>query len=259
MGPSELILNELVLPVNPFSSLDGILQDGRSDDTIVPAQSQRGGLSGAATVNPITDVVHADFSAGLDVGETSSMAVWNEVISLLNAPVGSSRFGLPPTPQIMPSERVEPAAFRETSSSVGIMASTSLTPDSGTNFHPGEIANISFVVTNANSVKGALLFIGDAIENLKGPGPFSFAYTVPSGRGGKIPISAISYGDGSEYHEASTYIVVSLTSSPASIAVSPSSVLIDQIGQRFQIRVTGSLADGTQIDLTLARQEHLIL
>jgi hypothetical protein len=145
---------------------------------------------------------------------------------------------------------VEPATFRETSSTVGIMASTSLTPISGTNFHPGEIATISFAVTNANSVKGAFLLIGDAIENLRGPGPFSFAYTVPSGRGGKIAISAISYGDGSEYHEASTYIVVSLTSAPASIAVSPSSVMIEQIGQRFQIRVTGSLADGTQIDLT---------
>jgi len=250
---------------NPLNNVDNILGGEGAHDTIVPVISERGGLPPSAT-RLIPGVVHADMSLWSflpvpppfnDVGETESLDIQAEVERVLNARIGSLDFA--PFPAFSPSTTpiplsdcspLQPINMIQAFQSLAPAATITVTPPSGTVVQPGASIPINFTVTGGNAVNGAMFILGDRFYHIDGTGPFSFTYEVPSDKAGKLNITALTYGPGPDNYTASTQLIVAPGSAPTSIAASPSDLLLDQVGERFQIVVTGRYANGSQLDLT---------
>jgi hypothetical protein len=262
---SEGALDLLIkLFIDPGKSVDNLMGGEGAHDTIVPVSSQRGGVTPDAT-STIPSVVHANLyflpgpSPLLDTSETESLAVHAEVSRLLNASVLSSDFNNEGFPAFAPTETngispYDSSQQSESSQQTGLSFDTSgvatLTPVPGTVVQPGSSVPISLILNGGNAVSGAFFILDDLLYHVDGAGPFSFSYTVPADKAGRLDITAFTHGPGPDNYLASTYIVVNPSSPPESLTATPGDLLFDQIGGQVQLTVTGKFADGSELDLT---------
>jgi pimeloyl-ACP methyl ester carboxylesterase len=88
---TEKLLDGLLRALEIPDTLDDLLGGNKQHDTIVPRDSQAGGLSGSA-ITLARGTVHTDVDSR-DTSETESRRIWNRVAQLLRAPPQSSSFG----------------------------------------------------------------------------------------------------------------------------------------------------------------------
>jgi uncharacterized protein (TIGR03437 family) len=247
---------------NKNTTIDGLLGRNGNHDIIVPIESQRGGLTTGSTATEVPGIVHANAEAiKSDTNEHDSEDVWKRVEKLLRTEARSSTFsffaaldptGTPRQPYTCQTQSLsEEAATLASAVRPQVQAATvTITPSPGTIVRPGDLIQITFAVTGGNLVEGALFSIGRLLHSIDGSGPFSFSFRVPSGRAGRLDISAGTFGRGPDNYEASTYVTVIPASPPLSLKAAPNNLHLENIGESFQIRVTGQFPDATQIDLT---------
>jgi|GEM_PF-2575028 len=246
------ILNGIISAIDWKTSLNEELDILGNHDTIVPFDSQRGGLSGEAK-SLIRDIVHADL--GGDVSETSSGEVWEEIARLLHEKVDSPSFApelpkpVPSGPAALPYEIACPAALMAVAPFEQTVSGT-LTPTAGTVVRPGEVIQIIFTLDGGNPIDGVLFIIGGRFYNATAEGPFSLSYTVPTDRAGEMEISALTYGPGPVNYTLSTKIIIAPSASPIALNASPRELNLTGIGEEAQLLVSGQFADGEPIDLT---------
>jgi uncharacterized protein (TIGR03437 family) len=271
------VLNWILFGLDPRACLDdpGTCLDRQLDvagnhDTIVPFDSQRGGLSGEAR-SLVREVVHADLGETAcqylpnsvcskvvnleDVSETASEDVWEEVARLLGEKVDSPNFA-PALPQPVASGPAAapyaiacPAAL-DAITPLEQTVSGSLTPAAGTVVRSGEVIQITLTLEGGNPVDGALFVIDGRFHISNGSGPFSLSYPAPADRAGEMGITALTYGPGPVNYTLSTKIIISPSAPPVALNASPKELRLTRIGEQEQLIVSGQLADGEQIDLT---------
>jgi len=254
---SEIFLNEIFRDIIGTSDrVDSILGGEGNHDLLVPVESQRGGRNPL----PILGVVHSDSSSGLTdkhIAETASAEVWTEILRLLDLRVGSGAFSnsaFAKSEAEASIQSITPAveeAFSAPSYPKFVtLAASAITPPPGTIVRAGDVVNIMFTLTGGNAVDGALFVIGDRVEIVHGSGAFALSFTVPPERAGKIDIKALTFGPGPDNYSVTTSLLVVPGLPLTSVSATPSNVLLQSVGQQFQLRVTGQVADGTTIDLT---------
>jgi len=234
------------------TTIDGLLDRNGNHDTLVSTTSQRGGLSTTQT-QQVDGVVHANAElVHSDVSEMASADIWSNIEDALKDPVGSSSFGK--FPSFSPSGTpLQPKPCPATSDVTALLVSSAtvtMNPSRGTLVRPGDTIQIDLNVAGGNPVEGALVAIGGQLHNLVGSGPFTLSYRVPSDRAGKIDIFADTYGSGFENYSASTYVVANAEATASVVEVFPKNLVLQAIGDSYQIRIAGQLSDGTPIDLT---------
>ncbi|MBI3618316.1 MAG: hypothetical protein HY210_08935 [Candidatus Omnitrophica bacterium] len=261
---TEEMLNLIIRAfVSSSENVDNIIDlNSNGHDTIVPRESQEGGVNPLATSRALADVVHADLTAGLlDTGETESQVVWDEVTRLLLALTASLEFdtlpqvtGLgtatfPVNPYIAPA--ICPASAQAQSAAVSA-ATVTLLPASGTTFTPGQTVNVQFEVAGGNVVEGALFTVGNKLEGIESPGPFAFSFPAPADHIGDMDITAYTFGPGPENYTSATTITI-LPAGPF-VKISPLTdfLSMDQLGLSLQINTRGYYADGSSVNITKA-------
>ncbi|MEM7408886.1 MAG: alpha/beta fold hydrolase [Myxococcota bacterium] len=237
----EFGLNTLiVLSRGPLTNIDNLLDPAGLHDTIVPRDSQLGGLLAASST--ITNVVHT--------GETKSPDVFDQVESLLLADVSSPFFSTVPAfvgpgnPDF--SCPPGPSAGSGTSST----ATITLTPVSGTSVAPGAEVTVDFAISGGVPVEGALLLGGDEVQSALGAGPFNFTFDTPTDQAGALEVVALAFGDGGEQYLAGTTLQVAPSSAVATISSTTPEVSFPVPGRQFQLGVDATLTDGSAIDVT---------
>lgn len=251
---TEFILNLIpFLSGHPLTSIDSLLGGEFKHDTIVPLESQKGGLTGSTTTE-IADLVHASFSwPSFEFAETQDNrpnGVFQKIDELLRAPITSVSFGQFQGPNGQAAQVPNCSNQLSKASSQNPLVEFSLSPSSGTIVHPGDSIEIRFSVTGGNPIKGVLFALDGLLHKMDGPRPFSFLYTIPDNRSGNINISADTFGDGPENYSVSTFVVSRPSLPPLSITATPDHLQLNLIGQLFQVHVAGKFIDGSTIDLT---------
>jgi uncharacterized protein (TIGR03437 family) len=259
-----------LIPLHSFNlgdDIDRLLGGGGNHDTIVPINSQQGSLTMDASTT-IKNVVHADIEveAALklsalaeDTNETKSEEIWNRIAQLLTEPILRGT-GRSPVFDFF-QELTPPGALQGNEECRAQMTSISnlyepdsaqalLTPVPGTVVRPGEVINVSLNLTGGNLVDGALFSVDRRLLRIDGGGPFSFSYSVPDRRAGRLEIASFTFGPGPQNYLAETYLIVRPGSILTSLSASPQTIALTRIGTRYQLRVTGQFSDGTQIDVT---------
>jgi len=232
----------------PLSRIDDLLGGEGNHDTIVPRDSQEGHVYPTTEVH---GVVHATLSeSSPDTGETDASAIWEKVTDALLMPVGDlagyPAFRRPSDPELPEQCLISPESpIRPRSSAL-----VSLTPAAGTVVTPGQQLALSLTIAGGNPVDGAVLFANGDMLVADGPGPFTFAYTVPVDRAGSIAINAGTFGPGPENYGASTSLLVQRGDAPTAFRASPGIIDFGVVGQQGRAIVTGSFADGSVIDLS---------
>ncbi len=253
---SEDNMNKLLSWVGSSDTVDCLLSGGgqcdRQHDTLVPVESQRGGLTGGLLTERNWQVVHANleldqlFGAETeDVNETASPDVWNRVEELLKAKVEPTTFGNfpalnpPPSPTPRPQYTCPPPqlASLEHEVSSATAASITLTPALNTIVRPGDVIQIALTVTGGNPVEGALFGIDGRFVRIDGVGPFSFSSLLPKNRLGKVTITADTFGPGPENYAADTSLVVTPSAALTSLSVTPNSLLLEQVSEQLPLQV----------------------
>jgi hypothetical protein len=260
-GPTlgaEWILDWVISSIGSTRTVDTILDPGGMDgthDTIVPAESQRGG-SVVNTV-PIDGVVHAGFSL-LDESEAGSSRVWESVSRLLLRPVDQVVPEFAPLPVFvrpgitLPITEEEAACPAESAvADAGPDAATvTLSPAPGTMVRPGDPVIVDFSVVGGDAVDGALINAGGGLHVVPGPGPFEITFAAPADRAGRVDIRADTYGPDHENYSADTYIVVEPAEPPGSLEVQPDVLEFTLLGETERLRVVGRQADGTLLEVS---------
>ena len=236
------------------ATVASLLGGNGNHDTIVPVTSQIGGIANSATTQ-ITGIVHASLWPG-DIGETQSIGVFNQVQALLLQPAGSTAFshfaalGSGGTYNSLQNCSAQAAMVP----SVKPMATTALSftmlPTPGTVVSPGQVVNLTFNVTGGVPAVQGMFSANGALYPMSGPPPYTLPYTVPTGRAGSINVAAFAFG--SQNYAAATSLTVLPTQAPTQLTATPSSLNLALQGSSFPLTVTGSYADGSQIDLTTA-------
>ncbi|MGH9846100.1 MAG: hypothetical protein ACREEM_45950, partial [Blastocatellia bacterium] len=253
------------------SSLDQELGGDRNHDTIVPLDSQHGGLTGAATTQ-IDGIVHANLGEVIcrkiseltcaklqEVSETGSQAVWERIAQLLFERVDSASFAFLPSPALSgPSEipfgtacpTMLQGESAVTASAPEQTVTGTLTPAQGTVVRPGQIITISFTLQGGNAIEGALFIIGSRFSVVEGAAPLTFNYEIPSDVAGDLPITVLTYGPGPDNYTLSTSLRVLPAAAPSALSASPTNLTLTQVGEQAQLRVYGLFIGDTQIELT---------
>ena len=245
---------------NTGTTIDGLLGGNGNHDTIVPLDSQHGGLTGDATtpMPGIAGVVHASIELYQnDTAETASPAVWARVVELLSASANSSSFGNfgsvagQSTPSTITTCPTDACPRLCAASALAVMeaaatATVTLTPNPGTVVRPGDTVPIVFTVLGGSSVDGALFAVGSRSHVTNGPGPFSVSYSVPSNSIGRVDIFADTFGTGPENYSASTFILVQPNAALTSIEVSPQKTDFELKDEPQLLLVVGNYGDGMQ-------------
>jgi pimeloyl-ACP methyl ester carboxylesterase len=259
---SKTNLNAFLKLAFTVDTTDGLLRGVGNHDNLVPVQSQTGGF----TSDSVPGVVHSQlewpagaFKTCRDLDELHSPDVINKALNFLSAPIApgslsanalASRMESGPVAGLDINPAINPTEVLRATSTVVTASAVSISPSPGAVVHPGDIVNIAFSLSGGNALDGAVVIIGDRFTVLEGPGAFSIPYSVPPEQAGRIDVTVLTYGPGPENYKATTYIIVAPNQPLSAVNVSPRTVSISQPGQRYQLLVTGQLADGTQVDLT---------
>ncbi len=212
-------------------------------DVIVPAESQAGGLPNPTAV---PRVVHTRINAGtLDVPETASTAVWSAVLDTLRTSVTSSIFGT----FVTPPEPANPA-LEDVPCSIPVSPpppddAKGLSVFPGTIVHPDDALPISY--TPSVAFDGCFVTIGGStfVRN----GSCAVTWTVPRTPGGRIAVTAATFGSGVNVH-ATSYVLVKESSAPSALRLAPSTLVLHAIGATAQLSVTALAGTSPVLDVT---------
>ncbi|HXH39743.1 MAG TPA: alpha/beta fold hydrolase [Thermoanaerobaculia bacterium] len=217
-------------------------------DVIVPADSQAGGLANATEVH---NVVHTRVNVGSrDIPETESPSVWSQVGDALKASVTSPIFGtfeIPSDPETAALDSV-PCPGPIVPPPADDAGTLSVTP--GTVVHPGDAVSVSFAPSS--NFDGCMMTFGSS--TFVRHGACAVTWTVPTSRGGRVDVSAATFGSNKNSHAAS-YFVVREPVAPSAIRITPGSLTLHTIGETAQLRVAASFGGADPLDVTSSTAE----
>ncbi|MCF6300530.1 MAG: hypothetical protein L3J52_05370, partial [Proteobacteria bacterium] len=248
-------LNLLLALFNLNLTIDGLMGGNGGHDTIVPLLSQRGGVaSNAFTASQ--GVVHAGVELDLinpdDIQETASQDIFSIALSLLaNQPVASdsfSSFGLLPAggQYIAPADCPNPRAANNR----GSLAEISFMPAQGTLVSQGQAIQIQFNIIGGEPIDGVIFAINGGLHSITGAPPYSFEYTTPGDKAGRIDIHAQTVGSGSEHYAFDTHIIVQPDQDPVSLTALPTNISFSQPGRNMPLYVVGTFPNDIEIDIS---------
>ncbi|MFK5892278.1 MAG: PQQ-binding-like beta-propeller repeat protein [Pseudomonadota bacterium] len=244
----DLLMGEYSIP----DDIDTIHGGDLLHDTIVPLESQKGGMDNNAW-SSVTNIVHANtdnFRPINDINETNSQEVFDVVKSLLSTSVNSSIFSSFPS---IPAggEYIAPAACPvQKAASKGLSVELSHLPVTEQVVHPDSVVNIEFSITNGVPVTGLMLSIQGEMIDVVGTSVFQHSFTVPSNVSGKIDIYGETYGGAVENYSFETSVIVVPDDILNSITVNPTTLDFTVTGRTLPITVVGNYSSGVQIDIS---------
>jgi len=250
---TEQTLNDIFQWTNNTTvTIDNVMGGAATHDTIVPTTSQSASIGIAAT--RINGVVHASLAPVDDIGETESQPVFDRVAELLKSSIANSSDFAPFQPYTAPAGqavRVPAPCPAGLTLPVETNATVTVTPAAGTVVKPGDTVVLSMSISGGNAVEGASFAAGNRYLRVTGAGPaFTASYVVPSDRAGRIDVVARTFGKTGNNFTGSTFINVQLAQPPASIQLAPDQLAFTSLGEKLQVVVIGTLANGSEIDLT---------
>jgi hypothetical protein len=267
----EALLNFLLSQFGYGGTVDQLHdpQTQSQHDIIVPAVSQRGGLSlGGGTSSTFAGVVHASYNfstvcgsaSNLTCTETSSRFVFNRLLDLLRdegtafAPAFPAHLagGIPvpytPACPASPLRDATPTAARAEAAAPNV--AITITPAAGTVVQPGDTIQVTFGVTGEADVDAAWITVGDDIMLFEGQGPFVRSYQVPANRAGRLDIIGRTFGSGASDYQGVTYVMVTPVAAPTAIGSTPAAVMLRESGQRISLRIDATYANASKLDVT---------
>jgi pimeloyl-ACP methyl ester carboxylesterase len=241
----EDTLNQLSFLSGNGLGVEGIMSAAgvHAHDVIVPAESQSGGLASTE----IHNVVHTRANTGApDVAETESTAVWAAVNDALQASVHDPMFGRFGQPPLSGATALDNEPCPTTTLPPPADDPTALSVVPGTVVHPGTSISVSFSPTAG--FDGCFLTIGDS--TFVRHGLCSATWTVPNTTGGRIEVTAATFGGQTDSH-ATSYVMVQESSPPSVLRMAPIFPLtLSAIGASAQLTVTAASGNASLLDVT---------
>ncbi len=287
VSPIEVVLNKVFdsyafKTVDGLSTVDEILGGNENHDTIVPVQSQQGGLSGNA-ISTFQNVDHLGEIGGLGGNiivpvpvslvpplvvpvelNAEAPKIADEVLSLLQKSPDSSAFGhFTALPQQAGKSNVNFEADRNRCEASTTTTKRSLRdshtskavvtfePTPGTTVTSGQKVQIRFDITDGDAQNGVIFSIGNQLVSLEGTPPYTVDYIIPENANGKINIYAQTVNEdlNSETYTVESYVIANNADLGKGFVLS---------GQTKETSTTAHFSGGVSVESAKLQQESTI-